>query len=131
MAFYGTVASSRKRSDPEGRSVWDFTHNHEAAGSEVWLKTWVFVFVRTTVATLNPVAIAKKIPKKSVRASAINRKNGVRVTVVLVKFAKGQYGRTFLEQLHSDGKMKIMRTQLSFFIRLDLPIGCHHGYGGS
>ena len=28
----------RTRRDPEGRSVWDFTHNHEAAGSDVWLK---------------------------------------------------------------------------------------------
>ena len=28
----------RKRSDPEGRGVWDFTYNHEAAGSDVWLK---------------------------------------------------------------------------------------------
>ena len=28
----------RERRDPEGRSVWDFTYNHEAAGSDVWLK---------------------------------------------------------------------------------------------
>ena len=28
----------RKRRDFRGRSVWDFTYNHEAAGSDVWLK---------------------------------------------------------------------------------------------
>ena len=28
----------RKRRDPEGRSVWDCTHNHDAAWSDFWLK---------------------------------------------------------------------------------------------
>ena len=36
--FMERTRRPRKRSDPEGRGVWDFTCNHEAAGSDVWLK---------------------------------------------------------------------------------------------
>ena len=51
----------RKRHDPKGRSVWDVTYNHEAAGSDVWLQAWVFVFVRTTVATLHQTGHQKNV----------------------------------------------------------------------
>ena len=67
----------RKRRDPKGRSVWDFTYNHEATGSDVWLKPGFFVFVRTTVATLNPVAIAKPGTEKNVRRATHVRKKRV------------------------------------------------------
>ena len=40
-----------------------------------------------------------------------------------------QYGRSILQQLHSDENLKIMHIQKRF-IRLDLPSVCHH-YGGS
>ena len=51
--------------------------------------------------------------------------------MLFTKFAKGQHGRSILEQLHSDENMKIKHIHLRFFIRLDLSIGCHHYYGGS
>ena len=40
----------------------------------------------------------------------------VSVTVLFAKFAKGQYGKSILEQLHSDENMKIMHINLRFFI---------------
>ena len=50
----------------------------------------------------------------------------IRVTVLFTKFAKRQYGKSILEQLHSDKNMKIKHIHLRFFIRLDFSIGCHH-----
>ena len=44
----------------KGVAFWDFTGNHEAAGSHVWLKACAFVIARTTVPTLNPVVFAKR-----------------------------------------------------------------------
>ena len=67
LAFMERGRRPRKRGDPKGRSVWDFTHNHEAAGADRLAQAWVFVFVRTTVATLNPITIAKMGPKKKKR----------------------------------------------------------------
>ena len=32
------VRRPRKGSDPDWRSVWELTYNHEAAGSDVWPK---------------------------------------------------------------------------------------------
>ena len=51
------------------------------------------------------------------------------VTVLLAQLANGQYGKSVLEQLHSDQNMKIMHVNLRFFIRLDLCIGSYHCCG--
>ena len=48
------------------------------------------------------------------------------MTVLVAKLAKGQYGKSVLEQLHSDENMKIMHIRFRFFFRLDLSIGWHH-----
>ena len=55
----------------------------------------------------------------------------ISVTVLFAKLAKGQYGRSIFEQLHSDENFKIMHIHLRFFIRLDLSIGNNLCYGGS
>ena len=55
----------------------------------------------------------------------------ITVTVLFANLAEGPYGRSVLKQMHSDENMKIMRTHLRLFIRLDLSIGCHHCYGRS
>ena len=47
--------------------------------------------------------------------------------MLFTKFVKRQYGKSILEQLHSDENVKIKHIHLRFFIRLDLTIG----YGGS
>ena len=39
----------------------------------------------------------------------------MRVTVLFAIFAKGQHGRSILEQLHSDENMKITHIHLRFF----------------
>ena len=44
------------------------------------------------------------------------------LNVLFAKLAKGQYGRSVLEQLHSDENMKIMHIHLRFFTRLDLQL---------
>ena len=57
----------------KARGVWDFTYNHEAAGSVVWLKPG---FSSSSAQPSRP-SIAKMGPKKSVRSGAIGRKKGV------------------------------------------------------
>ena len=49
--------------------------------------------------------------------------------MLFAKLAKGQYGRSVLEQLHSDENMKIMHINLRFLIPLDLTIRCHDSDG--
>ena len=55
----------RERHDPEGRRVWDFTYNHEAAGSDVLLKPGFSSSSAQPSRTLNPVAIAKPGTERS------------------------------------------------------------------
>ena len=69
-----TGESSSKSQPPPGtvtlKKVWENT-----SLALLWLaQAWVFVFVRKTVATLNPVAIAKPRTKKSPRRATFVRK---------------------------------------------------------
>ena len=53
------------------------------------------------------------------------------VTALFAKLLQGQYGRSILDQLHSEEHMKIMPLHFRFFICLDLFIDRHHCHGGS
>ena len=53
------------------------------------------------------------------------------VTALFATLAKGQHGRSILDQLHSDEHMKMMPLHLRFFTCLDLFIDCHNCHGGS
>ena len=53
------------------------------------------------------------------------------VAVLFAKLAKGQYGRSVVEQLHSGENTRVTHINLRFSIRLDLSIGCYHCYGRS
>ena len=53
------------------------------------------------------------------------------VAALFAKLAKGQYGRSILDQLHSEEHMKIMPLHLRFFFCLDLFVDCYHCHGGS
>ena len=76
----------RKRRDPEGRSVWHVTYNHDAAGSDVWLQAWVFVFVRTTVATVHQTGHKKKSAFRSACSEAGSMTSPVKEKADLTKF---------------------------------------------
>ena len=53
------------------------------------------------------------------------------VTAPFAKLAKGQCGKSILDQMHSEEHMKIMPLHFRFFICLDLFIDCHHCHCGS
>ena len=72
------IVCPRKRSDPKGRPVWDFTYNHEAAGSNVWLKPG---FSSSSAQPSRPQTPSRSPiwdQKKSARPGTINRKTGAR-----------------------------------------------------
>ena len=56
----------------------------------------------------------------------------ISVTVLFAKLAEGQYGRSVLEQLHSDENIKIMHIHLLALLHSSgPPIGRDHCCGGS
>ena len=60
----------RKRRDPKGRSVWDFTYNHEAAGSDVWLKPGFSSSSAQPSRPFTPLRSPNRAPKKRAFRSA-------------------------------------------------------------
>ena len=53
------------RGDPKGRNVWDPTYNHEAAGSDVWLKLVPSFSSDQACRPLNPWYLPNQEPKKA------------------------------------------------------------------
>ena len=80
----------RKRRDPKGRSVWDFTYNHEAAGSDVWLKPGFSSSSAQPSRPFTPLRSRSRAPKKRAFRSACSeegsRTSPVKEKVDLTKF---------------------------------------------